>query len=113
MADLNTLDYRLVPYAKWIYAVGKYYQPKLVVTSAFRSPADQQRLRFKWLTGQSPIPAAPPGRSLHNFGLAFDLASLGVDPFEDPVLPPLGRLWQSIGGAYGGVCDPVHFAVKR
>ena len=113
MADLNTLDYRLVPYAKWLYAVGKYYDGRLVVTSAFRSPAKQAELYQKWLTGQSPIPAAPPCRSLHNYGLAFDLARLGVDPMSDPLLKWLGSVWVQVGGSHGGERDPVHFAVNN
>jgi len=109
MADLNTLDPRLVPWAKWIYAVGKYYDGRLVVTSSRRSSAKQAELRQKWLSGKSAIPANRPGTSLHEFGLAFDLARLGKDPLNDPLLNWLGAVWESVGGRWGGIRDPVHF----
>lgn len=112
MADLKTLDPRLVPYAKWLYAVGKYNDPLLVVTSSFRSQAKQAKLYARWRSGESQIPAAPPGRSLHGYGLAFDLARIGKDPFSDPLLAWLGQVWQSVGGKYGGERDPVHFQVR-
>jgi len=112
MADLRTLDPRLVPYAKWLYAVGKFNDPLLVVTSSFRSRAKQSRLYEAYKRGESQIPAAPPGRSLHGYGLAFDLARIGKDPFNDPLLNWLGALWEHIGGQYGGQGDPVHFQVR-
>jgi len=109
MADLNTLDYRLIPWAKWIYEVGKYNDGRLVVTSARRSSAKQAELRQRWLSGKSAIPANRPGTSLHEFGLAFDLARLGKDPLGDPLLSWLGAVWESVGGRWGGTLDPVHF----
>jgi len=109
MADLNTLDSRLVPWAKWIYDVGKYNDGRLVVTSARRSRAKQAELRQRWLSGKSTIPANRPGTSLHEYGLAFDLARLGIDPLNDPLLNWLGAVWESVGGRWGGARDPVHF----
>jgi len=111
MADLRTLTPALVPWATYLYDIGKYYDGKLVVTSAFRSPSKQYELWRKWKMGESPIPAAYPGRSQHNYGLAFDMARLGEDPMQDPFLRQLGALWQSWGGTYGGERDPVHFSV--
>jgi len=109
MADLNTLDYRLVPWAKWLYLMGKQYDGRLVVTSARRSSAKQAELYAKYQSGQSVIPAAPPGSSLHEYGLAFDLARLGKDPLGDPLLAWLGLIWTMVGGRHGGIRDPVHF----
>jgi len=86
MADLRTLDPRLYPWAHWIYTVGKQYDPKLVVTSARRSKMKQIELWQRWLRGASKIPAAPPGQSLHEHGLAFDLARIGISPLGDPLL---------------------------
>ena len=106
---LGTLDSRLQPWANWIYDLGKSYDPLLVVTSAYRSYGDQQRLYDKWRRGESDIPAAPPGGSLHQHGLAFDLARIGKDPLTDPLLNWLGRVWEYYGGQYGGQRDPVHF----
>lgn len=53
----------------WVNAVGQTFR----VVSGYRSLAEQERLYRRWLArvpGQAP--AAPPGRSMHNFGLAID-----------------------------------------
>ncbi len=109
MASLKELDYRLVPWARWIYALGKSYDPLLVVTSARRSAAKQQRLYDRYRRGETAIPAAPPGRSLHEHGLAFDMARIGKDPLNDQLLDWLGQVWEWAGGRHGGKRDPVHF----
>ncbi len=109
MANLKTLDHRLVPSARYLYALGKSYDPLLVVTSARRSAAKQQRLYDRWRRGESDIPAAPPGGSLHQYGLAFDMARIGKDPLTDPLLAWLGQVWEYMGGKHGGSRDPVHF----
>jgi len=112
MADLRTLHPQLVPAAKWLLEVGRQYDPLLVVTSARRSNAKQQQLYDRWRSGLSQIPAAPPGRSLHGYGLAFDMARIGKDPLNDPLLNWLGEVWEWLGGKYGGERDPVHFQVR-
>ncbi len=109
MASLRDLHPDLVPWARWIYSLGKSYDPLLVVTSARRSAAKQQRLYDAWRSGESRIPAASPGRSLHEYGLAFDMARIGKDPLNDPLLDWLGQVWTSVGGRHGGKRDPVHF----
>ena len=112
MADLRTLHPAFIPAARWLYAVGKHYDPLLVVTSSYRSVAKQSRLYDAYIRGESKIPAAIPGRSLHGYGLAFDLARIGKDPFSDPLLNWLGQVWEQVGGRYGGASDPVHFQVR-
>jgi len=109
MASLNSLHPQLVPFAKYLHWLGKQYDGRLVVTSARRSTAKQSALYHKWRTGQSRIPANRPGTSLHEHGLAFDMARLGVDPLSDPLLNWLGSVWDSWGGRHGGSRDPVHF----
>lgn len=53
----------------WSLANGGGY----VVGSGYRSYADQARLYQRYLAGvPGQAPAAPPGRSMHNFGLASD-----------------------------------------
>jgi len=101
----------LVPWAKYLHYIGTYYDGRLVVTSARRSPRKQSELYNNWVAGKSLIPAAPPGSSLHEYGLAFDMARLGIDPLADPFLQYLGQLWTSWGGRYGGGRDPVHFQI--
>ncbi len=112
MANLKTLHPRLVPWARWLLEAGREYDQKLVVTSARRSRAKQAKLRELWERGVSKIPANRPGTSLHEHGLAFDLARMGVDPFEDELLPWLGYWWEYYGGRWGGKRDPVHFQIK-
>lgn len=109
MASLRSLHPELVPWAKYLHQVGRQYDGRLVVTSARRSRAKQADLRWKWETGQSKIPANRPGTSLHERGLAFDMARIGIDPFTDPLLNWLGAVWEHWGGRYGGSGDPVHF----
>ena len=109
MADLRTLDPRLVPWARWIHSLGKHYDPLLVVTSARRSRAKQSQLYQRYIRGESKIPANRPGTSLHEHGLAFDLARIGKDPIGDPLLAWLGAVWEQVGGRHGGDRDPVHF----
>ena len=108
MADLRTLHPALVPWARWIYAVGKQQDGRLVVTSARRSPKKQAELCWKWRIGQSKIPAACT-YSLHQEGLAFDMARLGIPALGDPLLAWLGAVWEHYGGSHGGERDPVHF----
>jgi len=109
VADLNTLHPALVPWARWIFDAGKRQDGRLVVTSARRSSGKQAELYYHWKSGKSLIPANPPGMSLHEYGLAFDLARLGKDPLIDPLLAWLGAWWEFYGGQWGGARDPVHF----
>ena len=74
------------------------------VTSTRRSHQAQVRLYRRWQSGLSPLPAAPPGTSAHEFGYAFDLV---VSPWE--ALADVGYTWESWGGVWGGEKDPVHF----
>jgi len=58
--------------------------------------------------GATRFPAAKPGESLHQQGLAFDLV---VTPME--ALGKLGLLWESWGFYWGGRHnDPIHFEYR-
>ena len=77
---------------------------ELVVVSGFRSRAEQERL---WATRHAnPYPVARPGTSLHELGLAVDVA-----------LHQVARL--AVMGDATGLCqplplvDPVHFTLCR
>ncbi len=115
----------LIPYARYLFQVGGWYNNvydwgrgggPLIVTSTRRTPQDQYLLYQKWKRGESEIPAARPGTSMHEIGLAFDMARLGIDPFTDPLLNFLGEIWREMGGEYGGQWggggDPVHYQAK-
>ena len=74
------------------------------ITSTRRTPAAQAKLYRRWLSGLSPLPAAPPGTSAHEYGYAFDMV---VSPWG--ALADVGYTWQAWGGVWGGDRDPVHF----
>lgn len=74
----------------------------VLISSGYRSPADQQRL---WdMRADNPYPVARPGTSLHERGLAIDVQ-----------LSQVGDL--AVVAAQAGLChplpeaDPVHFVV--
>jgi LAS superfamily LD-carboxypeptidase LdcB len=80
-----------------------------VVTSTFRSSAKQLQLYRDYLAGKPGLySVAPPGRSLHEYGLAIDIWS----PIPG-ALEALGEVWQQAGGVWGGAADPVHFSLWR
>ena len=92
----------LAPWATWLYDVAELNGLRPRITSTYRSVATQARLYERYRAGQSKLPAAPPGRSLHNYGMAFDMVADNLDG--------LGAVWESVGGRWGGrFRDPVHF----
>ncbi len=101
---LSTLQPWLAPWAEALYQVALFYGLDPRVTSGRRTFEEQQRLRDRFLRGESRFPAAPAGRSLHNFGLAFDMVVAAPEW--------LGAVWENWGGDWGGSRDPVHFTVK-
>lgn len=70
------------PVVKRLKAMGAEYKQKtgkkLVITSAFRSYEKQAQLYARWKAGKGNL-AAPPGRSLHEKGLAIDINPSQVD----------------------------------
>lgn len=78
-------------------------QPR--VTSTLRTRSEQARLYRRFQAGASKYPAAPPGRSAHEYGYAFDIVVVGDENLAD-----LGQVWESWGGVWGGANrDPIHF----
>lgn len=104
MADLRTLQPWIKPHASRLYthAAANGWNPR--VTSVRRTRATQARYYREYLRGNWPLPVAPPGSSLHELGLAFDLVTT-----PQHHLAELGRLWTSWGFRWGGKGDPVHF----
>jgi LAS superfamily LD-carboxypeptidase LdcB len=58
--------------ARWSLEVARYYKVPVTVTSTYRSKSLQRRLYNRYKAGESRWPAAKPGQSAHNYGLAFD-----------------------------------------
>lgn len=90
--------------AEWLIAVASYNGLNPRVTSTYRSYAKQKALYENYLAGRSQFPAAPPGRSLHQYGRAFDMVVNQEWAYE-----ALGSLWNRIGGKWGGFRDRIHF----
>jgi hypothetical protein len=110
MPSTRDLDSGFRDAAQAIFDVAKELDRGFRITSSRRTRADQQRLWNNYVSGQSDLPAAPPGKSKHEMGLAVDIARPDVDPFEDEYLQRLGEIWKEAGGIWGGdFDDPVHF----
>jgi len=86
----------------WAQALLEHFRG-LRVTSVRRSRTEQLKLWHN--RHNNPYPVAPPGRSLHEHGLAFDM----VGP--DHVLAEAGRVWNSWGGHWSPK-DKIHFEVR-
>ncbi len=75
------------------------------IESTYRSSAVQARLYKAWLArGKQGLPAAPPGQSFHEFGLAIDISTDPPDALER-----VGEIAEDFGLRWGGFFDdPVH-----
>lgn len=97
----------LIPYAEWLLAQIRHYDRAAQITSVRRSSTEQARLYRRYQAGLSRYPAAPPGHSTHETGLAFDILA------RPEVLAAAGKAWEAMGGRWGGrFDDPIHFDVK-
>lgn len=77
------------------------------VTSTRRSRAQQTQLYKNFVAGKAAFPAAPPGTSKHELGLAIDIV---VTPAAAQTA--LGQWWRAVGGTWGGQFnDPIHFEI--
>lgn len=93
------------PWASALYDVAVRFGLSPRVTSTYRSVAEQRILFDRYRAGLSSLPAAAPGHSLHNYGLAFDMVVANPEAQRW-----LGAVWKSWGGRWGGdFNDPVHF----
>lgn len=84
-------------------------EPRAYLSSAVRSSKTQAALYADWVAGRRKLPAAPPGSSKHERGLAIDIGGLTASQQRQ-----LGALWEGWGGRWGGRFsnpDPVHFEV--
>jgi len=99
------LNPQLRPWAQALFNVATRFELSPRVTSTFRSLDEQRSLYERFLRGESRFPAAPPGMSRHNFGLAFDM-QMNSTQGQDFI----GRVWESWGGRWGGrFNDDIHF----
>lgn len=103
MASLSGLQPWLRPYAEGLYDLARQYSMQPRITSVFRSHGEQQRLYDRYRQGLSDLPAAPPGKSQHQYGLAFDMVVR--EPTDQAWL---GQVWNAWGGRWVAG-DRVHF----
>lgn len=102
------------PYAEAFIDAARGVGVELAVTSTRRTSTKQAALYRAYISGKSKYPAAAPGTSLHEWGLAFDVACSPAS-----ALPLLAGVWERGGfGTWGGhFKDPIHFeanaAVKK
>jgi len=113
MPSLRDLKQHLRPVAEELVETARQMAleadlPAPTVTSVLRSRAEQEKLYARYIAGESELPAAKPGTSKHELGLAFDLATPSIDPWDDELLPVLGQMWNEAGGTWRA-SDPVHF----
>src|SRR6266849_7787806 len=94
---LGSLESWLEPYATQLVNIAAAAGLSPRVSSARRSHAQQALLYRRFLAGQSRFPAAPPGRSAHELGLAFDL---WVNDDSQPAA--FGQVWEPPGGPSAG-----------
>lgn len=88
----------LRPWAEYLVSLAG---GRVKITSTYRSYSEQLRL---WNNRHNnPYPVAPPGRSMHQLGRAWDM----VGP--EPLLEQLGAVWRSWGGTWSER-DRIHFA---
>lgn len=96
MSTFSGLQPWLRPYAESLLRLA----PEARVTSVYRSYSEQLKL---WRSrSRNPFPVAPPGRSWHQYGRAFDVVA------RQQVLEQLGQAWRSMGGTWNA-SDPIHF----
>jgi D-alanyl-D-alanine carboxypeptidase-like protein len=100
VTSLAGLEPWLAPWAAWLHSLYPYAQ----ITSTRRSYQEQSALYDAYVRGASRYPAAPPGRSMHEYGRAWDMEA------PEWALVQLGQIWERVGGRWGGrLGDPIHF----
>lgn len=100
---IETLHPRVKPYARALVSAARQQGVVIKILSGLRSFEEQAELYRKYKAG-GPL-AAPPGRSNHNYGIAFDI---GV--FTGSTDPEKAKAYQAESGAYdlvGGLAGTI------
>jgi len=109
LASLRELQPWLYPYADYLVrsAEASGFGP-VSINSVYRSRQKQAVLYDRFLRGLSAYPVAPPGYSLHEHRLAFDINVRQGS--GSPEQAALGAFWNQMGGLWSPR-DRVHFTV--
>jgi len=108
--SLRELQPWLVPYAEYLVQVAMYNgMGPVSINSVYRSRQKQAVLYNRWQRGLSQYPVAPPGQSLHEHRIAFDMNVRQGG--RSPEQAALGAFWRSMGGQWSPQ-DPIHFFVR-
>ncbi len=102
-AYLSDLIEPLQPFAQSLVQLAGRAGVQPRVTSTRRTHSEQKRLYAAFQRGETHYPVAPPGRSAHEFGWAFDMVAATVEDLHD-----LGTVWVNAGGIWSPQ-DEVHF----
>lgn len=103
-ADLfRGLHPALVPYAVYLYEYAQWAGLRPRVTSVRRTFQQQSVLYDRFKRGMSSLPAAPPGHSAHERGLAFDMTVSNPEWTS--------YVWHQMGGTWGA-SDWVHYEFR-
>lgn len=96
------LDPKLATIARNLPRVAKSLGFSAKVTSGYRSKKKQTELYINYQNGYSPYPAARPGTSDHEIGMAIDVVTNNQDELVS-LLTQAGLYW-------AGPSDPIHFS---
>ena len=108
-ARLKDLHPQVRPAAEWLVSLAAAQGWDVRITSVRRSMREQQMLYADWIRGRRILPAAKPGCSQHQYGLAWDMVI--SEDMNGPRQRAIGGAWGQIGGSWGGQTDPVHYGV--
>lgn len=108
-SGLGLLHGELQPIARAFVALADRLGMRPTVTNTLRGYNEQAKKYREWKAGLRHYPVAPPGHSLHEKGLAFDMVT---EPHGH--LDTLGKIWTSLGPGFrwGGDFKPrdeIHF----
>ena len=106
--ELLGLNAGILPYAEHLVRECRRIGLRVVITSVVRDRGEQARLYNEYLAGRNPYPVAPPGRSAHEHGLAWDMDVRYRDGRDAASVA--GAAWNSWGGRWSAR-DRVHFGI--
>jgi len=100
MHRLGGLEPRFRKEVQILLTAGKHMRLNARITSGYRTMQQQHHLNLR---EEKSFPVAPPGQSLHQYGLEVDIVS------DDNNY--LGQIWTAMGHHWGGFRDPIAFAL--